>query len=54
VLEPAVGLIARLAVNDVTLYQSRLSPSGPTYTPLVCTRLGPGAVRTGMCKIGDL
>jgi 2'-5' RNA ligase len=28
------GAIARTRVDGATLYQSRLSPSGPTYTPL--------------------
>jgi 2'-5' RNA ligase len=31
--------IARLAVDEVTLFQSRLSPSGSAYTPLARARL---------------
>lgn len=33
------GEIARVEVDHVTLYESRLSPSGAIHTPLVTTRL---------------
>jgi RNA 2',3'-cyclic 3'-phosphodiesterase len=36
-LEPLGGC----TIDRVTLYQSRLSPRGPTYTPLVISRLDP-------------
>jgi RNA 2',3'-cyclic 3'-phosphodiesterase len=37
-VEPAGGC----TIDHVTLYQSRLSPRGPSYTPLVVTPLRPG------------
>lgn len=41
------GEIARVDVDHVTLYQSRLSPSGSTYTPLVVTPLRPAKAAPG-------
>ncbi len=35
------GAVGSCRVDAVTLYQSRLSPAGPTYTPLVRTPLAP-------------
>jgi 2'-5' RNA ligase len=35
----SAAVIARLAVDEVTLFQSRLSPSGSVYTPLARARL---------------
>jgi 2'-5' RNA ligase len=34
-----VGLLGTPAIDHITLYESRLSPRGPTYTPLVRTPL---------------
>ena len=48
VLEVAdTGELARIEVDHVTLYQSRLSPHGATHTALVTTALRPEAPGTG-------
>jgi RNA 2',3'-cyclic 3'-phosphodiesterase len=38
------GPVARVRVDHATLYQSRLSPAGPAYTPLARANLSPGRV----------
>jgi 2'-5' RNA ligase len=38
-LRESADLVARLDVAAVTLYRSRLSPAGPSYTALACARL---------------
>jgi 2'-5' RNA ligase len=37
--EMALRPVGRCRVGHVTLFESRLSPKGPTYTPLVTTPL---------------
>ena len=39
--EGSGGTVARTEVTSVTLFQSRLSSTGPTYTPLARTPLNP-------------
>jgi RNA 2',3'-cyclic 3'-phosphodiesterase len=40
---PPVPVHARVRIDHVTLYQSRLSPAGSTYTPLARATLSPPA-----------
>ena len=42
---PPARVDARVCVDHVTLYQSRLAPSGPTYTPLARANLSRSASR---------